>query len=122
MASQRIDRKAAAPDREPPAIKSACHRCDDLIHAVNALHAAILQLPEILKGLGQVAESRYSTGMQTAEDMLDEQSMAQRLGISRRVLAEHRKNGKLRGCWVKNGRQIRWHVHETMDVWKRGIA
>ena len=123
MASQRNSRHAAAPGREPDGGKRACHGCDDLIQAIDGLHAAILQLTEILKGpVGQVAELRYRTGTQTTDDMLGEVAMAERLGITPRVLAKHRKAGRLPSCWVRNGRQIRWHVHETLVAWKRGVA
>ena len=122
MASQRKNSDIAAPDREPHGGRPACHGYDDLIQSIDGLHAAILQLTEILKGLGQVPQSRYRLDMQTAEDMLGESSMARRLGITGRVLARHRKDGKLPGCWVRNGRQIRWHLHETIEAWKRGLA
>lgn len=123
MASHRNNRHAGDQNREPRGGKPAvCHGCDDLIQSIDALHAAILQLNDILKGLGRDPESRYSTFAQATDDMLDEQSMAERLGITRRLLAQHRKKGRLPGCWVKNGRQFRWHVHETLEAWKRGIA
>ena len=123
MASQRETCDAAAHDRGPQGSKPVvCHRCDDLIPSIDALHAAILELTEILKGLGRDLEPRYSTSAAETSGMLDEESMANRLGITRRVLARHRKNGKLPGCWIMNGRQTRWHVHETMEAWKRGIA
>ena len=99
-----------------------CHGCRDLAESINALHAAIFELTEILQGLGQIPESRYSTFVQATDDMLDENSMAERLGITPRVLAQRRKTGRLPGCWVRNGRQTRWHVHETMEAWKRGLA
>lgn len=89
---------------------------------MDALHAAILQLTEILKGLGRDLKSRYSTPIAKTSEVQDEESMAKRLGITRRVLALHRKNGKLPGCWIRNGRQTRWHVRETLEAWKRGIA
>lgn len=99
-----------------------CHRCDSLIPSIDALHAAILELTEILKGLGRDLEPRYSTSAAETNDMMDEREMADQLGITRRVLGKYRKSGKLPGCWIKNGRQTRWHVHETMEAWKRGIA
>lgn len=123
MASQRETRDAAAPDREPQGGKPAvCHGCQDFARAIGELHAAILQLSDILTGLGQIPQSRYSTSVAETNGMLDEDSMAKRLGITRRVLARHRKTGKLPGCWIKNGRQTRWHIHETLEAWKRGLA
>lgn len=123
MASQYNNTHAAAPDREPLEDKPAvCHRSDDLIQSIDALHSAILQQTDILKGLGKLLESRYSTFVQATDEMFDEQSMAKQLGITQRVLAQHRKNGKMPGCWIRNGRQILWHTNETLEAWKRGIA
>lgn len=123
MASQHKTPDRVAHDREPQGGKPAvCHGCQDLAQSIDALHAAILQLTEIFKGLGRDLKSRYSTSVAKTNDVLDEESMAKRLGITRRVLARHRKNGRLPGCWIMNGRQTRWHVHETMEAWTRGIA
>lgn len=123
MASRRKTWDTAALDREPEGGEPAvCHGCQDLAQSISELHSAILQLSDILKGLGRDLDSSYSTSVAKTNDVLDEESMAKRLGITRRVLARHRKNGKLPGCWIMNGRQTRWHVHETMEAWKRGIA
>jgi len=123
MTSQHKPWDKAAPNREPQGGKPAvCDGCQDVAQSMEALHAAILQLTEILTGLGRDLKSRYSTPVAKTNEVQDEESMARRLGLTRRVLARHRKDGKLPGCWVKNGRQIRWHVHDTMEAWKRGIA
>ena len=99
-----------------------CHRCDGLIPSIDALHAAILELTEILKGLGRDLEPRYSTARNMTNDTVDEKTMASLIGVTKRTLGEHRRRGRLPGCWVRNGRRIYWMPEQTLQAWKRGIA
>jgi len=73
-------------------------------------------------GLGQPGDTRYTRPTEDHDQLVDEATMAAKLGISRRTLAQHRRHGRLPGCWVRNGRKVLWLFEETMETWRRGIA
>lgn len=71
--------------------------------------------------LGDDEGTRYTSPPEPSR-LVDEKTMAEILTIPRRTLAYHRDQGRLPGCWVKNGRRILWHVEATREAWKKGIA
>ena len=89
---------------------------DNLTSAVLRLAAAV-ETMQIR--LGVPAESRYTP---PPPELVGEAEMATMLGIPRRTLTDHRKLGRLPGCWVKNGRRILWLVETTKDAWREGIV
>ena len=54
--------------------------------------------------------------------LVDEETMAKMLDLSKRTLADYRRRGRFAGCWIRNGRHIRWRVAQTLSAWERGIA
>jgi len=104
-----------------------------LAEALNRLTAAIEQQAA---GLGVATEPRYTSRpndrktaspvneaqMEPLSDLATESTMAQMLGIAARTLGKYRRAGKFAGCWVQNGRRVRWNVSRTLETWKRGIA
>ncbi len=71
--------------------------------------------------LGDPADPRY-TRSPDASGLTDERTMAGILGISHRTLARYRRDGRLPGCWVRNGRPVFWHADETVAAWRKGVA
>ena len=95
----------------------------DLTQAIDRLAVAIEHHARAsAQALGPAAEPRYTRRPDTDSDLVDEKTMAKILTIPRRTLAYHREQGRLTGCWVKNGRRILWHVDATQETWKRGIG
>jgi len=89
-----------------------------LASAIDRLAAAI---EEQNRSLGSEATTRYTRSPENAE-LVDEKTMAKILTIPRRTLAYHREQGRMPGCWVKNGRRILWHVLATREAWRKGIG
>ena len=102
-------------------IFSQINRSSEVIDAIDRLTGAVERLGDVIEGLGPVGNSRY-TSLKDARDLADEPTMAEMLRIKRRTLAKYRRQGKLPACWIKNGRQVRWHVYDTLEAWKRGVA
>lgn len=75
----------------------------------------------LTKGLGEGHHLGYPDH-DCLSELVDEKTMAEMLTIPRRTLAYHRDQGRLPGCWVKNGRRILWHVGATKEAWKMGIG
>ena len=88
---------------------------ENLASAVLRLAAAVETMQ---KGLGVPAEPRYTP----PPELVGEAEMATMLGIPRRTLTDHRKLGRLPGCWVKNGRRILWLAETTKNAWREGIV
>jgi hypothetical protein len=90
-----------------------------LITAIERLAAAI----EIIApgGLGDMRESRYPE-CPIDRGFVSEVAMAELLDIPARTLGKHRRGGKFSGCWIRNGKRIRWRVAATLETWRRGIA
>jgi len=93
---------------------------------LDRLAIAIHRLATVLEsaaaaGLGVEHKPRYKAGPQSDSGLVDEAVMAARLGIKTRTLAKYRRQGKLPGCWIRNGRQIRWRTTETLQAWERGL-
>jgi hypothetical protein len=90
------------------------------------LTSAIVRLAEAVErqvvSLGSSPLSRYTKPPDDRYGMVDERAMAQHLQISPRTLGEHRRRGRLPGCWIRNGGRIWWRVAETCEAWGRGIA
>jgi hypothetical protein len=89
---------------------------DRLARAVERLAGAIERQSE---GLGPAAKPRYS---RPPTELATEPEMAAILHISGRTLARHRRDGRLPGCWIRNGGRVVWRVAETQAAWERGIA
>lgn len=89
---------------------------------IEQLTAAILRLAAAVENvqqpLGVPSEPRYTP---PPPELVGEAEMATMLGIPRRTLTDHRKLGRLPGCWVKNGRRILWLADTTKDAWRRGV-
>lgn len=92
-----------------------------LTEAVNRLADVMERLPATNEELAHSGDSRYVPGSSMGT-MLNEEAMAGLLEIRKRKLAEYRRQGKLPGCWVKNGRRVRWNVRRTLEAWQRGVA
>jgi hypothetical protein len=112
--------RAGIHDREDqmPEVRSLgiAQQIQDLTIAVLRLAAAVEQL---CSRLGVPSESRYTPPV---PELIGEQEMASMLGVPRRTLAEHRKSGRLPGCWVKNGRRIFWLPEATKNAWREGVV
>ena len=67
-------------------------------------------------------DSRYPVRSTDDDEVVDELAMAKLLDIPTRTLARYRREGRTPGCWLKNGRRIRWHVAPTLEAWQRGIG
>ena len=91
----------------------------DLADAINRRSAAQENRPP---DLGVDPPSRYIGRPDPEVGLVDEPAMAQQLGISIRTLARYRRDGRLPGCWLRNGKHIRWRVPETLAAWQRGMA
>ena len=90
-----------------------------LTAAIERLASAIQNL--VPGGLGERGKPRYPVC--AADDgLVSEAAMAEKLGIPPRTLARYRRQGRVPGCWIRNGKRIRWQVVETQEIWKRGIA
>ena len=99
---------------------------DSVTDSLNRIADGIDRLITVIEkrsnaGLGGAAEPRY-TRPPGDSGLTDERSMAGILGISSRTLARYRRDGRLPGCWVRNGGRIWWRVAETREAWARGIA
>ena len=97
-------------------------RLSKTIDAIDRLTGAIEKLHGLIEGLGRVEDSRYTTARNVSNDMVDERTMASLIGITQRTLGEHRRRGRLPGCWVKNRRRICWMPEQTLKAWERGIV
>jgi hypothetical protein len=93
----------------------------DLTVALNRLATVVEDALQQYLTLGQTGTPRYTHGA-ADQGIVGEKKMAELLGISPRTLAEHRRRGRLPGCWVKNGRRVCWMPGKTLEAWKRGIA
>ena len=91
-------------------LTTAVHRLADLLER---------SVPE---GLGDEQEPLYNAAPSLSDEMVDEATMAEQLDIPERTLGKYRRQGKFPGCWLKNGRRIRWRIYQTTEAWKRGIA
>ena len=94
---------------------------EGLIASINRLAAVGERIAASLEGLGDAPKIRYPVPP-VADGFVDEATMAKQLGIPTRTLAKYRRAGKFTGCWVQNGRRVRWTVSRTVQAWKRGIA
>ncbi len=92
------------------------------IDAIDRLTGAVERLGKAVEGLGPGQVLRYTTAKDVTSDTVDENTMASVLGIAKRTLGEHRRRGRLPGCWVKNRGRICWMSEQTVQAWKRGIA
>lgn len=94
----------------------------DLVAAVSRLANAIERADSRHASLGPDHDSRYTSVSDVTNDTVDERTMASLIGVTKRMLGEHRRRGRLPGCWVRNGRLICWMPEQTKRAWKRGIA
>ena len=97
-------------------------RLSKTIDAIDRLAGAVERLSNVIEGLGPFEDSRYTTARNVSNDMVDERTMAILIGITQRTLGEHRRRGRLPGCWVKNRRRICWMPEQTLKAWERGIV
>jgi hypothetical protein len=101
------------------------HSIDELlVELTDALHrvaSALESTQATTRSLGQSGAPRYTRDAADESTVVGEKKMAELLGISPRTLAEHRRRGRLPGCWVKNGRQVCWMPQKTLEAWKWGI-
>ena len=106
----------------PEGVATSCEGIADALYriaqGVGRLAAA---LENLWGGLGDPVNTRYTSPPQ-ASGLVDEKTMAATLGISNRILGKYRREGRLPGCWIRNGGRIHWRVAETLETWKRGIA
>ena len=94
---------------------------------LDRLAAAIHRLADVLEsrpvaGLGGDQNRPYKAAPKVDSSLVDERAMADRLGIKTRTLAKYRRQGRLPGCWIRNGKSIWWRVPETTQAWSRGIS
>ena len=96
-----------------------------IVGAVKLLADAVDRLAGAIekqnRPLGDGDRTRY-TRASNDSDLLDERTMAEILHISYRTLGNHRRQGRLPNCWIRNGGRIMWKVAETRKTWERGIA
>lgn len=90
--------------------------------AMNRLADAVERHCDCIDGLGRAIHMRYTNDERDEDGVLDETSMASFLGIAPRTLAGYRRRGTLPSCWIKNGKQIRWHVERTLAAWNEGVS
>ena len=93
---------------------------DSLTSAINRLADAMERHCE--SGLGGVDGSLYKAAPQNEAELVDEATMAEKLNIPVRTLGNHRRAGKFPNCWIRNGKHIRWHVSQALELWQRGIS
>lgn len=96
-----------------------------LVQLTAALHrvASALESEKATRGEFALCRTqRYTQGADDQSGVVSEETMAKLLGISRRTLAEHRRNHRLDGCWVRNGRRYFWDVAATRAAWQKGIG
>ena len=94
---------------------------DGLIRLAASLDRLTTVLESRQGGLGESMKPLY-TRPPEPPGLVDEKTMAAVLNISNRTLGQHRRDGRLPGCWVRNGGRISWRVAETREAWERGIA
>lgn len=94
---------------------------DHLIAAINRLTSAIEQLNLCQGRLGETGSTRYTRVRTEQSHMISEDEMAAVLDIRPRTLGDHRRMGKLPGCWIKNGKRVLYDRDQTLAVWKRGL-
>ncbi len=92
----------------------------ELATAINRLAKVIEK--HGLRELGGKSESLYKAAPEAEPEMTDEVTMAAQLSIPARTLGSYRRKGKFPGCWIRNGKRIRWRVDQTVASWKRGIS
>ena len=92
-----------------------------LTRIADALDRLVKGIEKQNKRLGGDDGTRY-TRPPGDLDLVDENTMAAALNISKRTLGRHRRDGRLPGCWVRNAGRILWRVAETRKAWERGIA
>jgi hypothetical protein len=107
-----------SPDRDRHTADSSLDR---LAMAIERLAAALEAFGARGQGLGESRPSGYPVQLSEI-GLVDEKAMALSLGLSKRTLADYRRRGRLGGCWIRNGRHIRWRVAQTLSAWERGIA
>ncbi len=95
---------------------------DNLIAAIDRLSGAIDKLSSACNELGDGEPKRYTSKVDAETVLVTELGMADQLGIRQRRLAEHRRSGKLPGCWVKNGRRVLYDVEQTLAAWRKGLS
>jgi hypothetical protein len=95
---------------------------------VERLITAIERLAGALEGAttgnGQALPDRSTAAQETGETvgLMNEAKMAKHLNIPKRSLGQYRRQGRLPGCWLKNGKRVYWRPAETVEAWRRGIA
>ena len=92
-----------------------------LMRIADALDRLVEGIEHPNKRLGEGDGTRYTRPPESS-GLLDEKTMAAALNISKRTLGRHRRDGRLPGCWLRNGGRILWRVAETHEAWERGIA
>ena len=97
-------------------LQPPCARC------VATLEKLIGILENRLDALGVEATSRYTARPDLRIGLVDEPAMAHQLGISIRTLARYRREGHLPGCWIRNGKHVRWRTAETLAAWQKGTT
>ena len=89
----------------------------DLVEPIRQLAAAVKQLAVAIEQqagvLGSATDPRYTRPPAEESALVDEGSMAKILNISRRTLGTYRRQGRLPGCWLRNGGRVLWRVAET---------
>ena len=91
----------------------------DLATAINRLAAAIERSCSDEELAGE-RHTRYTCG--DGPSLITEPEMAQSLRMKSRTLANHRRQGRFPGCWIRNGRRILWLVEPTVASWQKGIG
>lgn len=107
----------------------SAEQIEGLTQAINRLTAALKPFERLADALAAEkerievhngTEPRYEPP--GVDGLVDEATMAKKLDIPKRTLAQYRRDGRFPNCWVKNGRSVRWRVAETLEAWKRGIS
>lgn len=94
---------------------------------LGTLVSALNRLADVLEGqfaggLGGEQKPLYKAAPRSDGNLVEEPAMANQLGIPVRTLSKYRRQGRLPGCWIRNGKRILWRARETVALWERGIS
>lgn len=91
----------------------------DLVTAIEKATRVLEQID--LAKLGGGHKPLYKAAPLQEAGILDEAQMASMLSIPKKTLGNYRRQGKLPGCWLRNGKHTLWRVEPTLTAWKQGL-
>lgn len=107
---EQLNRLIAAVERQAVATEGQTEAIERLVQSIS----------EHMKkpGLGESTEPLYPG---PANRLVTERAMAEALSVSPRTLGNYRRQHRLPGCWIRNGRRVLWRYQETLELWMEGI-